>query len=241
MATERSREDIISLIQKCLALTHSDKPGEAANAAAKAQELLFKYHLDMAEVEASEPGEDSLINEESYNLNPRAHEGKWRLSLINHIARHNFCKVLWGYKGRYATIIGTKIDVEAVKEIYLWVAEQLVEMEPSYWKAAQDVFDRRPTFRRSFFEGAVGEVNHRLYKQRDTSRAESEKSTALIVQSDKDLKDYMEKEYPKGTLRAARMGGSYGSSAGLSAGREAGGKVTISRQPKRLPGRGLID
>ena len=47
--------DLVQRLQKVRALTESSVPGEAAAAAAKLQEILLKYNLEMEDIEDDSP------------------------------------------------------------------------------------------------------------------------------------------------------------------------------------------
>lgn len=231
MAAEKSRDNIIDLIQKCLALSKSDKPGEAANAMNKAQELLFKYKLTMAEVETAETKEEGLIGQDYFELGIKPHEGTWRNQLAHHIARYNFCKGIGSWDKKHFYFIGTKTDVEVVRELYLWVVEQLELMANQAWLEYFPRYDRRPTFTRSFYQAAVMVIGNRLYEKWNELKVKTETSTALVVQSDKAIKQYVDDKF--GTLSKARYSSS-SSHGGYKAGQRAGHQVDLSRKAKQL-------
>lgn len=216
---------IIDRIRKCLALTTSDQPGEAANATAMVQKLLFRYKLTMADIETDE--EEGPIGEQTVDLNNRRIEGHWKGNLIYAIARYNFCRVILSYDLHRAFVIGSKNEVEAVQEIYQWVVEQLIKEERIAW----DRSCRRPLFRRSFFTGAVSEINNRLYRQWESLRKETAASTALVVSSEGALTEYVERQY--GELRKGKHNGSSGSIRGYLAGRAAGARIELN-SPRKL-------
>lgn len=224
-----TNEQIIDRIRKCLALTESPYPGEAANAAAMVQKLLFQHKLTMEDLDIEEKGP---IGEQTMDLNPRRHEGHWRVKLVYAISKYNFCSMIQSWDSKKAFIIGTKNDIEIVQEIYHYAAEQLSREE----RLANT--RRNKTFRRSFFTAAVNTIRGRLYEQWDNLEKESEASTALVVNNEEALKGYVEEHF--GELRKGRHSGSYGSASGHAAGREAGSRVNIGRRSKQLAGGGLL-
>lgn len=230
-----TQEKVIDLIRKCLALTTSPNPGEAANATAKVQELLFKHKLTMADIDIKEEGP---VQDDALDLNPQRHEGKWRAQLSYTLAKYNFCSMILAWHGKTAYIVGTKDDIEVVQEIYHWVVEQPIEEEKTAWKTLPH-FDRRKTFRRSFFTAAVNSITGRLYEQWQSLRSESQASTALVVSNEEALKSFIDEHY--GELRKGRRAGSYGSVSGYYAGREAGSRVSLSRRTQRIAQGGLIE
>ena len=122
--TDQMKETILSRIKKLLALTESRgaTPEEAATAAAKAQALLFEHNLTMSAVESHEGAEKGeTIGKHLYDT---AHIEKqyrgWRATLLNVVARYNFCYVvgrIGGVRTQYA-IIGKQSNVEIVIFIF---------------------------------------------------------------------------------------------------------------------------
>src|SRR3954454_9262567 len=88
MTAAREIDRIVDRVKKLLALSSSQNPHEAALAAAKAQELLFKHNLSLALVEAELPG-----GRHSRYVNDRFDSGgwmDWRRRLLAAVARNNF-------------------------------------------------------------------------------------------------------------------------------------------------------
>lgn len=229
----KTREEVIETV-RCLLNMTTEKGctvGEAATAARRVQAILFKYKLEMAEVETAETKEEQLISQDFFDLGIRPHEGKWRVNLTYRIARYNFCKAIGSWDDEHVYFIGTKTDVEIVKELYLWLVEQLEQLAISAWQEYFPQVDRRPTFIRSFYQGAVATIGSRLYEKWKELETETEMSTALVVQSDKAIKQYVEDQF--GTLQKARYSSS-GSYDGHKAGTRAGHQVDLNHKPKQL-------
>lgn len=226
----KNREDILILIKKCLALSKSDKPGEAAAAMNKAQELLFKYKLTMSEVDTVESRDEGTIGETPFTLGRKKNEGLWRMRLAHGVARYTFCDAIGDYESRTVYFIGTKTDVEIVKELYTWIVEQLESMSGPAWKIYSGP-DRRPTFLRSFYQSATMVVSNRLYEKWNELQKETKSSTALVVQNKEALKTFIDKKYSH--LRKTRSSGS-NSYGGHAAGAAAGHVVNINRPSKRI-------
>lgn len=224
----RDRESILEIIRKCLSLSRSSSEHEAALAAAKAQELLFKYNLTMAEVQTDEKKRksDRIIRTEQ-DLTARKNDGKWQIHLASALARYNFCDLL--YWSNRVLFIGEQNNTEVCQELFHWLTIQLHQMAT---KAVREYtgWERKPVFRRGFYEGAVQIIRARLYEQWETLRQQSVKSTALVVSNSEAIQEYIQVNFPK--VREARVHQGTSSIDGLMAGREAGKQVDISIRRK---------
>lgn len=228
----KEKEDIITLIQKLLALSKSSNENEAGLAAAKAQELLFKYNLELSEIEAaadsSEKKARKTVTKDWDSVASPKNYGRWKVTLVHRISRYNFCDVIL-YGRERVLIVGQPHNIAAVKELYSWIGEQILRFASEACRNYTG-FDRIPTFRRSFLESAANTVCNRLYRQWEASKTASENSTALVIRHEAMVKEYIEEQFPdlrKG--RSHRGGSSYD---GHRAGIEAGNKVDIVAKRK---------
>lgn len=108
-------EKIIQTIKKVLELSKNNPSEEEAKAAAlKAQELLAKYHIDMAEIE--ELGESDDIVEITVNVPSK----KWKYRLAHIVAKNFRCKHFYYGKG-ILVFYGHKTDAEVAAETYKYL------------------------------------------------------------------------------------------------------------------------
>jgi hypothetical protein len=122
---------IISRIQKLLSLANDGRgnEAEAAVAAGKAQELLEKYNLDLAAVEASGgKGDASMAREKTHHEEKT--EYKWRRNLMTGIAALHFLhvtskQVYDGKKVKFAgyNLIGRKVNVAIARHMYAYLVK----------------------------------------------------------------------------------------------------------------------
>lgn len=82
MSDKEQRERIISKIKKCLALSESPEPAEAAAAMRQAQKLMEKHNIDMATVERPEIIEGQVSSKMSVSRPKR-----WEVALVGGICR----------------------------------------------------------------------------------------------------------------------------------------------------------
>src|SRR3712207_287418 len=79
MTAAHEIDRVVERIKKLLALTSSQNPNEAALAASKAQELLFRHNLSMAMVEAATEGGNSAYVADRFDSGGWMH---WRRRLL---------------------------------------------------------------------------------------------------------------------------------------------------------------
>ena len=92
MMTDESLQQVYEKIQKLLNVT-TDRGAtveEANNAAQKAQAILFKYNIDIANLdEALNP-----IIQELYDMQSKISDFPWKRNLFGAICKYNFCYCL---------------------------------------------------------------------------------------------------------------------------------------------------
>lgn len=130
-----THEEALSKIQKLLRLAQSTNANEAASAAAAAQSLMDKFHIERCTAEADtatveEKDEDIL----DFSKTPEGEldgEGKnrstWRTSLAAVIAKHNACRVFLSQRIRdgkvisTVEIVGRPSDVATSRYLFGWL------------------------------------------------------------------------------------------------------------------------
>jgi hypothetical protein len=223
-------------------------PAEAAEAAAKAQQLLFKANLELSDVELLEDrhadpladyGQEDveLLARGKFNVN-------WHRILLSGIARNNFCRIVVTtarrrFKGERVAekkcapekcaVIGRPHNVEFVRWLYTHVAVQIREM--SLVAMREHCFETLPArqgaWARTFCFAAVTTVLQRLAEQRKQDEQATASSTALVHVTDAHLKAAVTKFFPRLSKGSAYSLGSNGTAARHGA--EAGRRVSINR------------
>lgn len=240
-----SRQDDVTLdqiadkIRKLLALSKSSNPNEAALAASRAQELLFKYKIDMSRVEKTAKGVVGL--KEFHLAEKRGHRNQhWRLVLLDGVCKNNWCRVVVHGHGcdRYTTIIGRKEDIQVVEYLHVYLSRTIDELARQFyqdWKASHPGIGHHDygfldPFRSylSFCNGATDTVTARLAEQRrQDEKAAGAESTALIRREDALVLQKMQETWPK--LGKAKMNSNSRSHDAASAGREAGRNISLNK------------
>lgn len=208
---------IIERVQKLLEFQKGaeviDSLEEAANAAEKVQKILFKYNLEMADVTRHSPEKKSAMGKASYReVSAKKNEGQWIYSLYTVLAQHNFCQVILTYyrmgngkRNRYVNLVGTRENVQVVKFLAEQLESRIRVLEGRTWNAEGKYFEeKRNAFRRAYFLGACQGIDSQLDEAKCRAMQESEQVTALVVQTDKQLKEAVALIFPD-LLKSRRM------------------------------------
>lgn len=129
-------EKILEKIRKLLALAGSSNEHEAAAAAAKAQEILAEYNLDLNMVSTSR--NDTTRGRVQVDF---AAMYKYQQTLMAALARNNFCRhlVVNGHFtdakgvnrfGKRHVLIGRKINVQVTSDTYSYLVERMDQLLP---------------------------------------------------------------------------------------------------------------
>ncbi len=178
-------EKVIDLIRKLLNMTTAAgcTEAEAANAAAKADELMQKFQLTLGSVR--ERGGAALIVLRKVELGGSE---SWRGWLLDYLARYSFCKA-WGNWG-HGQVIGEDHNIDIMMAVFEFLAGQFPRLcSVAYTKAvASGEFDQpKPEWDQYFYWGLVSAVNTRLREQYETFRTASPEAMALVVDNSADL------------------------------------------------------
>ena len=219
-------EKIVDLIRKCLALAESPNENEAAAAMAKAQELLDKYNLSLADVSVEEQKTPDLIEGET------EYDERWEVTLYGGIARENFCRVIYSHYSHKVSILGRMPNVCATVEMAHWLIPQLerlalsarssyTEYRLNYGEIQRGASSRQ--FRIDFLAGAIRRVIERLRELNVSRRSVIPEMLALTVNLQYEADIFFRNKYPH--TSSTRL--SVGNSGGYSAGRAAADGVSI--------------
>jgi acetylornithine deacetylase/succinyl-diaminopimelate desuccinylase-like protein len=202
-------DPILSRIKKLLNLTEARgaTPDEAANAAAKVQDLLFQHNLSMASVAAHSIDKPTDgITETAHKVQGAKNSMRWRQVLYGSIARHNFCKILLMGSDRIA-IFGKPSNTEVVQYMGEYIGNEIHKMAR---KAMLDEQKRTGQtvswpYYTAFAQGAVSTISQRLADQQKKNETVSAACTALVVQSRGAVEAFITAAYPRrGTARPLR-------------------------------------
>jgi len=174
---------------------------EAASAAAKAQELLFKYNLTIDEVlQEDEQGEqfEVVFSEDTFGVQAQQ---DWKLQFAAMIARYYFCKCVFHGK-RGFTFIGREHNVQVARMVDGWLRQNLLAMchdgareikTDDFW-SSKDARRARKDYRESFLWGGYSAVRDYLEKQYNE---QVEGSQGLVIFDDKAIATAMNERWGK--------------------------------------------
>ena len=117
-----SREKILEKIEKLLALAgNNPRENEAISAALKAQELMAKYNIELADLEGKSLEQN--IVEETYTPKANCHYvRKWRYTLSQIIAK-NFCCKTYSINRDAIAFYGYEKDAKIAVEVFKFLFE----------------------------------------------------------------------------------------------------------------------
>lgn len=233
---------LVERLRKVQALTTSSNPGEAAAATAKLQELLFKYNIDIKDVDVDRPDSERLEGYTRERVDIKFAES-WRRNLLHGIATANLCTTVYTQGTPLMWIVGTKANVDAVWMMYEYVSTAAIRMAHKAWRdEAKSMKEEGWTPRggnawvRSFLVGAANEVVGRLHAKKREMMADTT-TTALVVATDELLREAMAKYF--GQLGKGRRSSHQLNGRAYDAGRRAGSSIGLEPQVGGSNGKAL--
>lgn len=171
-------EKIITKIKNLLDLANNNpNENEALAASLKAQELLAKYNIEMADVEDTDFFEREIVEQEA-DLGKNQSK-KWKAILASVIANNFYCKVFTQDKGKHIFFYGYHEDVKVATEVFetlFSVGNKLARKKYyEYRKAGKSTKGIMNAYLYGFVEG----IKEALEKQ----------STALMVVTPKEVNE----------------------------------------------------
>lgn len=221
-----SQERITDKIRKLLALTESPNENEAALAAERAQELMLKYGIELAQVAAAKDKPIGAAREEfDSKVDP------WRRALADSVCRSMGGRmVYWNQPRKWTggfTFWGQAGTTPGMVALYQYLEAQCLvisAIEASRVQHANAAQSMR--WRRSFLIGMVARLGVRLQAQRREVAAQADNSTALVAIG-RSVDKAMDDHYGKDGLTT---GGGYRpivDGAAFAAGQAAGRDVDL--------------
>ncbi len=236
-------DDVISKVKKLLALITSSNANEAANAAARANELIDKYRLSMFDLEEAEVPVEPIVKDTDYIYQ----SGKvtvWKTHLVYTLTRH-YGVAYWndasynnGRKVSRYRMVGRKSDMDIVRYMMAYLSlecERLSSLEVKGTGLGR-------VFVASYQEGFVSGVAEQLRLSREVVKKEAT-STAIVkidsaYQEAKDsmytmvsgLKKVKTRSYRQTDNHAYGMGKTCGQNIHLGSAMSAGSKIKMLNQ-----------
>ena len=181
--------DIVGRIKKLIALSKSnDSPEEAAQAAAHAQDLMFKYQIGEVDLDVGDT--DERTPEEITNNPIQTADTKraiWKSSLAHAVANGFGCEMYFsrGMGGYQLNIFGTASAVQTVHYMYGYLALEITRLSEREWlEHGKGRNENGKTWKNSFRLAAVTELRARLMakrKEQQVKVATAPTSTAIAL------------------------------------------------------------
>jgi hypothetical protein len=211
------REKMLELLRRLKALSESKaNANEAAAAASKMQELLIKYNIELAELDAARETGADYVREFMDNDDPLTDE-EWTGSLIWAVAKYNFCEAVteWRNHKRTYALVGEPHNIEIVTFIYeylkyeidtlsrtTWIVEDALGSLDSAYKlkgksgptAYRSAYEHR--WKQSFKYGAVSGVTEVLKSRWAEARSGTGTGQSLMIIKDGELATALKQFYP---------------------------------------------
>jgi len=174
-----NQEDAIRKAMACLRLAKSSNQAEAALAAAKAQEIMerFKLNIDDLDFDANQVKENNEPIKD-FNDDPLENTGdadrKWSLRLASTVARNNLCRVYYSNMGSCEernksyriSIVGRPSDVSTVRYIYSYLKGEVARLMNENCKG------NSRSYKVNYCFGVVDAIDAKLHEQKNKTQSE---------------------------------------------------------------------
>ena len=239
MSSEHEQK-ILTKIKKLKAMEESAREigneAEALAFAARVQQMLHSYKLEMAQVDENDLDADDAIEVDrefftwdEAGIAQTRKRSHWLIALADYVCRYNGCKVHGVHKSNKVGIVGT----ESSRAVVTWLLVTLARygknaMEESYRKeyylAKKDGDEHRMKgYRRAFLSAFVSRVGQRIKEQWEEDQAKNctERGLMVIDKEKEAVEDFWE---TLDLIKASGFRGAYnqeGARAGQRAGEDA--------------------
>jgi hypothetical protein len=195
--------------------------------------LLLEYNLEMSQVSGyAERGRQAPLGESRVDLNGKQtrHEAGWMEKLYSVIARANMCSALH-FGGRRGdkddmgqmAIFGKAMNIELVCYFVDQVSEKIRDMCSIAWKQYFGA-EKRNTFRRGFFRGAVDGIKSQLITE-EQMLPPSSSMGLMVINNRKEIELYIQQRYKLKFVSSKPLSGRSGYQQGL----DAGSKMSMNK------------
>ena len=224
--TDKEKE-IIEKVQHLLALSKSSNEHEAALALARAEALLEKYRLDMAEVEMMGGGKEGIIEDED-PLFDSEHLEPWESQLAHGVAWIYGCTTI-RLSGKIIRIIGRPSDIMFVRYLVSYITLELFRFSAALYKKRKD-------YKNAYFLGAVAIIIQRLKQAQKETQATYANPFAVVTVNNRyeESSKKLDELYPQ-AVHAKHESRKPINQEAYYLGQEAGRKIKLS-QEKKLEG-----
>jgi hypothetical protein len=253
--TNPETDKILDKVRKLLALSTSDNVHEAANAAARAQDLIDNYNIDAALLGDPKGGPENPPQQDDEQVErcedlplfeSKTAFATWKWNLAWALGKHNHCRP-WSTRGwaaqtgyvRKAFLVGRRSDAQAAQVLFWYVSAEVERLADQHRGKGR-------TWLNNFRLGAVSEVERRLRQERNEKTEERRSvaqaagggalvrlETALVrfAERGKQAEDWMRFH---GMKYSSGGGGSRHNSDAFMEGRRAGAGISLGAGRRAL-------
>lgn len=216
----KSLDDVIRIVENLLRHAESAAKcgsGEAQSYFDKAQQLMLKYQVEESKLFGEKKGKGIIRRE--YHINAPYFLDK--ATLLNSIAKQNFCRVLRG-KG-YVAIYGHESDIEFTIVLYQSLLVSMIsEMNIELKKVREvELVLSQVSWKKSFFAGYAYRIGERLAEIRNSS----DSGYALVITD----KEHEISEFWNSLTDGASTTRVLSSVMGFDSGKVSGGRVDLGQ------------
>lgn len=230
-------ESVIAKVKKLLALATSSNPNEAASAAAMAQDLMTKYSIESAALEAETAAPKEAVGAQNMTES-RVETWKRRIGVV--VAKANNCKVFLGRNNNFM-IVGTPSDAKATSYIYTYICAEIERLARAWARDYTMTHSGTPgrIGYSNFRFGAAAEVCERITAAHvetvkrlrleaadSTALARIETGLAAIEKRNQEVALYVKSHY---RLTSGSRTSFTKDDSAYAAGRSAGASINLSR------------
>lgn len=163
-------KDVITKIQKLLALSKSDNANEAAVAAAQAQKLMDEYRISSMQLEAED---DPMVKAVPIYGDSRSRRSTWKGKLACTIGLHNGVYTVW--YGGILTLTGAESDILITKYLFDFCVREIESV------TKKECAGLGKTYANSFKLGCVHTIGQKLRQDREVTQSESDSNANAMV------------------------------------------------------------
>lgn len=223
-----TNQKIVEKVKKLLALATSPVEAEAKLAAARAQELLVKYNLTLAQVEKSDTVlacDKKFIHKVYKNERRKGTEDVYVLSLINSfffVAVVQSKYFVLGKQNRVSghSFLGRHHNVEIAEFVYDFLKLKFQQLFADYRQKTKCSVTSKKDYYYGLYCG--------LFKQLTEARNKVQTETGLVVSEESELLEFMRKEFSN-LSKSKNEKQEINDEFALQAGSEQGEKMVIAR------------
>ena len=186
-------EKVKDKVKKLLRLSESKNENEAMLAMKKAQELLIKHKLTMADVK--EKDESPVIRKQT-GIYFTKYKDYWKCNLLCSLSKNYFCEVYSNHakydKKRQLCIVGRSSDIDILLEVYDFAAENIEGWFKEYKKENKDIDPKSLQGIKNLYGGGYAEgISDLLKQQLKDFINECSEETALALSIPKEATEFM--------------------------------------------------